>query len=425
MEQMFRTTDLETKVGLNMNVLGSDMVPRVMNLRDILQAFLEHREVVLVRRTNHRLAKIEHRLEVLEGYLIAYLNLDEVIRIVREEDDPKHVMINKWKLTDVQAEAILNMRLRALRRLEEVAIHEEHGSLSVEMETLKGLLKDGKKRVSIISDQIKGIRKRFGKKTKLGERRTEIGDAPDEIALPLNILVEPEPITIICSQKGWIRSVKGHLIDVGDLKYKEGDRGRFILHAQTTDKILVFATNGRFYTLGEGKLPGGRGHGDPIRLIVDLPNDQDIIALFVYREGEKVLVASSDGRGFIVAEDVLIAQTKNGKQALNVGEDVEAQACAPVRGDTVAVVGENRKIICFSLDELPEMSRGRGVKMQSYKDGGLSDVTTFALKEGLTWKTGAGVRVETEIKTFMGKRSQAGRAAMRGFPRNGRFGNYE
>jgi topoisomerase-4 subunit A len=293
------------------------------------------------------------------------------------------------------------------------------------METLKGLLKDGKKRVSIISDQIKGIRKRFGKKTKLGERRTEIGDAPDEIALPLNILVEREPITIICSQKGWIRSVKGHLIDVGDLKYKEGDRGRFILHAQTTDKILVFATNGRFYTLGEGKLPGGRGHGDPVRLIVDLPNDQDIIALFVYREGEKVLVASSDGRGFIVAEDDLIAQTKNGKQALNVGEDVEAQACAPVRGDTVAVVGENRKIICFPLDELPEMSRGRGVKMQSYKDGGLSDVTTFALKEGLTWKTGAGVRVETEIKTFMGKRSQAGRAAMRGFPRNGRFGNYE
>jgi len=425
MEQMFRATDLETRVGLNMNVLDADMVPRVMNLRDVLRSYLEHREVVLVRRTNHRLAKIAHRLEVLEGYLIAYLNLDEVIRIIREEDEPKPVMIKKWKLTDVQAEAILNMRLRALRRLEEVAIREEHSTLTTEQKGLNALLKDKKKRATVISVQIKDIRKRFGKKTELGARRTEVGDAPDEILVPLDILIEREPITVICSQKGWIRAAKGHLTDFNELKYKEGDRGRFAFHAQTTDKILVFATNGRFYTLGGDKLPSGRGHGEPVRMMVDLPNDQDIVALFVHRPGEKVLVASSDGRGFVVPEDDVIAQTKNGKQSLNVGKDVEAQACAPVTGDTVAVVGENRKIILFPLNELPEMSRGRGVKLQSYKDGGLADVTTFTLKEGLLWKTGAGVRTETDIKAYIGKRSQAGRVAMRGFPRNSRFGNYE
>ena len=290
MEQLFRATDLETRVGLNMNVLGADMVPRVMNLRDVLRSFLEHREDVLVRRTKHRLAKIEHRLEVLEGYLIAYLNLDEVIRIIREEDEPKPVMIKKWKLTDVQAEAILNMRLRALRRLEEVAIREEHSSLTTEQKGLKALLKDKKKREIVIADQIKDIRKRFGKKTELGARRTEIGDTPSEILVPLDIMIEREPITVVCSQKGWIRAAKGHLTDFSELKYKDGDRGRFVFHAQTTDKILIFATNGRFYTLGGDKLPGGRGHGEPVRLMVDLPNDQDIVALFIHRPGEKVLL---------------------------------------------------------------------------------------------------------------------------------------
>jgi len=425
MEQMFRTTDLETRASLNMNVLDSNMVPRVMNLRDVLRAFLEHRESVLVRRTKHRLAKIEHRLEVLEGYLIAYLNLDEVIRIIREEDEPKAIMMKKWKLTDVQAEAILNMRLRALRRLEEIAIREEHETLSAEKKTLTALLKNKKKREAVISDQIKDIRKKFGKKTDLGARRTEIGDAPEEIVVPLDILIEREPITVICSQKGWIRAAKGHLTETADLKYKDGDRSRFVFHAQTTDKILMFATNGRFYTLSGDKLPGGRGHGDPVRLMIDLPNDQDIVALFVHRPGEKVVVASSDGRGFIVPEDDVIAQTKNGKQVLNVGKGTEAQACAPVAGDALAVVGENRKIIIFPLAELPEMTRGRGVKLQSYKDGGLADLTTFTLKEGLPWKTGAGVRTETDIKAYIGKRSQAGRMAMRGFPRNNRFGNYE
>ena len=425
MDQMFRQTDLETRVGLNMNVLGADMVPRVMNLRDVLRSFLEHREVVLVRRTTHRLGEIEHRLEVLEGYLIAFLNLDEVIRIIREEDEPKPVMIKKWKLSDVQAEAILNMRLRALRRLEEISIRDEHAALTVEKKELTALLKNKKAREAVIADQLKDIRGRFGKKTDLGARRTVIGDTPAEIVVPLDILIEREPITVICSHKGWIRSAKGHLADFGDLKYKDGDRGRFVFHAQTTDKILVFATNGRFYTLAGDRLPGGRGHGEPVRLMADLPNDQDIVALFVHRPGSKVLVASHDGRGFIVAEDDAMAQTKNGRQVLNVGKGAEAVACAPVTGDTVAVVGDNRKIILFPISELPEMGRGRGVKLQSYKDGGLSDVTTFTLKEGLPWKTGAGVRVETDIKSYVGKRAQAGRLAMRGFPRNNRFGNYE
>ena len=424
MEQMFRATDLESRVSLNMNVLDAGTIPGVMNLREVLDAYLRHRDDVLVRRTRHRLDRIAHRLEVLDGYLIAYLNLDEVIRIIREEDEPKPVMVAKWSLSDVQAEAILNMRLRALRRLEEIAIRTEHGELTAEMNALRELVEDPERRRDAVADEIRAARSRFGKKTPGGARRTEIADAPAAIDIPEDVLVEREPITVICSEKGWIRTVRGHARENGELKYRDGDRGRFVIPAQTTDRLLAFGTDGRFYTLDAGRLPGGRGYGEALRLMIDLPDGQDIVALFVHRPGGKLLVASQDGRGFVVAEDGVVAPRRAGKQVLNAG-DGEAAACAPVRGDMVAVVGENRRLIVFPLSELPEMTRGRGVKLQSYRDGGLSDVTTFARDDGLPWRTGAGVRREKVPPEYLGKRAQAGRVAMRGFPRNNRFGNYE
>ncbi|WP_420348581.1 DNA topoisomerase IV subunit A [Pelagibius sp.] len=423
MESLFRQTDLETRVGLNMNVLDADNTPRVMNLREALRAFLDHRHEVLKRTTRFRLAKIEHRLEVLDGYLIAYLNIDEVIRIIREEDDPKARMMKRWKLSDVQAEAILNMRLRALRKLEEISIREEHAALSKEQKDLKQLMRNEKRRWTVIGEQVKEIRDQFGAKTEIGARRTEIGSPPSEVVIPLEAVVEREPVTVLCSAKGWVRSMKGHQDDVSDAKYKEGDRERFVVHAQTTDKLLVFATNGRFYTLGVDKLPGGRGFGEPLRLMMGLPNDQDIVGLQVHEPGRRLLVASADGRGFIVPEDEVVAQTKNGKQVLNLAQGVEAAVCRPVAGDHVAVIGENRKLIIFPLDELPEMTRGRGVIMQKYKDGGLSDAKTFTLAEGLTWSSGAGrTRTESDLVAWVGKRAQAGRLPPTGFSRANKFG---
>ena len=425
MEQLFNATELENRVGLNMNVLGADLIPRVMNLRDVLRCFLEHRETVLVRRSKYRLEKLEHRVEVLEGYRIAYLNLDEVITIIREDAEPKRTLMTKWRLSDRQAEAILNMRLRALRRLEEVSINDEHAALMEERAGLSSILRNKNERQKLIPDQIKSVRKRFGKKTALGQRRTEISTAPREIVLPVDILIEREPVTIICSQKGWLRLAKGHLKETSALKYKEGDNARFILHAHTTDKMLIFASNGRFYTLAVDKLPSARGHGDPIRLMIDLPVERDIVAAFLHRPGEKVIIAARSGRGFIVREEDVIAQTKNGKKVLNLNKGDEAQACASVYGDGVAVLGENRKLLIFSQSEIPQMSRGRGVKLQSYKDGDLSDLTTLDTKRGLSWKTGAGVRTEIDIGGYIGKRAQSGRLAMRGFPRRNKFGNYE
>jgi topoisomerase-4 subunit A len=423
MESLFRQTDLEVRIGLNMNVLDADHTPRVMNLREVLRAFLDHRHEVLKRQTQHRLDKIAHRLEVLDGYLIAYLNLDEVIRIIREEDDPKAKMMKRWKLSDVQAEAILNMRLRALRKLEEITIREEHSALSKEQKELKLLMKDEHRRWTAIGEQVKDIKARFGQKTSLGKRRTEVGDVPSEVVVPLEAVVEREPVTVLCSAKGWVRTLKGHQEDVSDAKYKEGDRERFVVLAQTTDKLLVFATNGRFYTLGVDKLPGGRGFGEPLRLMMGLPNDQDIVAVFVHQPGRKLLVASSDGRGFVVPEDEVVAQTKNGKQVLNPGEAVEAAVCRAVEGDTVAVIGENRKLLLFPLAEVPEMTRGRGVILQKYKDGGLSDAKTFNRKEGLTWAAGAGrMRTETDLRAWVGKRAQAGRLPPNGFSRSNKFG---
>ena len=423
MESLFRQTDLENRIGLNMNVLDADNTPRVMNLREVLRAFLDHRHEVLKRRTQHRLDKIAHRLEVLEGYLIAYLNIDEVIRIIREEDDPKAKMMKRWKLSDVQAEAILNMRLRALRKLEEITIREEHSALSKEQKELKQLMKNEKLRWTAIADQVKEIKAQFGPKTPLGERRTKIGEPPSEVIIPLEAVVEREPVTILCSDKGWVRAMKGHVEDASDAKYKEGDRERFVVHAQTTDKLLVFATNGRFYTLGVDKLPGGRGFGEPLRLMMGLPNDQDIVALLVHAPGRKLLVASSDGRGFVVPEDEVVAQTKNGKQVLNPAQGGEATVCRPVEGDHVAVIGENRKLLIFPLEEVPEMTRGRGVMLQKYKDGGLSDAKTFVLSEGLSWAAGAGrMRTETDLRSWLGKRSQAGRLPPNGFARSNKFG---
>ena len=422
MESLFRQTDLESRISLNMNVLDADNTPKVMNLREVLRAFLDHRHEVLIRRSKFRLGKIEHRLEVLDGYLIAYLNIDEVIRIIREEDDPKARMIKRWKLSEVQAEAILNMRLRALRKLEEIAIRDEHAALSAERKDLQQLLRNEKRRWTVIGDQIKDIKARFGAKSELGIGRTEIGSPPSDVVIPLEAVVEREPVRVLCSSKGWVRSLKGHQEDVSDAKYKEGDRERFVVHAQTTDKLLVFATNGRFYTLGVDKLPGGRGFGEPLRLLTGLPNDQDIVGLLVHQPGRKLLVASSDGRGFVVPEDEVVAQTKNGKQVLNVGTGVEAVVCRPTEGDHVAVIGENRKLLIFPLDELPEMTRGRGVMLQRYKDGGLSDAKTFSLAEGLSWTAGAGrIRTESDLRAWVGKRAQAGRLPPSGFARSNKF----
>ncbi len=429
MESLFRQTDLEVRIGLNMNVLDADNTPGVMNLREVLRAFLDHRHEVLLRRTEFRLDKIDHRLEVLDGYLIVYGNIDKVIRIIRKEDEPKPVLKKQFKLSETQVEAVLNMRLRALRKLEEIAIRKEHAELSEEEAELKKLLRDANKPLdkggrvwATVTDQIQKIRKAFGPKTDLGKRRTELGEPPSDVVVPLEAMVEREPVTILCSEKGWVRALKGRTENGADAKHKEGDRARFSLHAQTTDKLLVFATNGRFYTIGVDKLPGGRGFGDPVRLIVDLPNDQDIVDLQVYRAGQKLVVVASDGRGFVVNEDDVLAQTKNGKQVLNVSGDVEAAACARVEGDMVAVIGENRKLLILPLDELSEMSRGRGNIIQRYKDGGLSDITTFKRAEGLSWTMGGGkTRTETQLMDWMGKRGGAGRLPPKGFPKSKKF----
>jgi topoisomerase-4 subunit A len=351
------------------------------------------------------------------------LNLDEVIKIIRYEDEPKAELMARFDLNDIQADAILNMRLRALRKLEEEGIKKEHGELTDEQADLKKLMKDEDRQWKVIAAQVGEIKKRFGRDTPIGGRRTELGEAPSDVVVPLEAVVEREPVTILCSAKGWIRAMKGHQEDVSDAKHKEGDRGRFVLRAQTTDKLLIFATNGRFYTIGIDKLPGGRGFGEPVRLMIDLPNDQDLVALFVHRPERKLLVASANGRGFVVSEEEVIAQTKNGKQVLNLAEGEEAAVAAPVEGDSVAVIGENRKLLLFPLEELPEMTRGRGVILQKYKDGGLSDVKTFTLADGLTWSAGAGrTRSETKLTAWIGKRAQAGRLPPNGFPRSNKFG---
>ncbi|NQW02337.1 MAG: DNA topoisomerase IV subunit A [Rhodospirillales bacterium] len=423
MEHLFRQTELESRFSLNMNVLGADHTPRVMNLREAMQAFLDHRQDVLMRVTRHRLGKIERRLEMLGGFLIAYLNLDEVIRIIREEDDAKQTLMARFELTEPQAEGILNMRLRQLRKLEEIEIRKEHDGLTAEQLTLDSLLTDVDRQWKIISDEFTEIKAKFGQKTVIGKRRTEIGSAPSAVIVPIESLIEKEPITIILSEKDWIRAVKGHAETPEDMKFKDGDKHRFAIHAETTDKLVVFATNGRFYTLGCDKLPGGRGHGEPLRLMIDLANGYDVVDIFVLKGGRRAIVASDAGRGFVVEEDSLIAQTRNGKQVLNLKANEEARCLVFIAEghDHVAVLGSKRKLLIFPLDELPVMTRGQGVILQRYKQGGLADINTLRRDEGLTWKTAGGVRTETDIDEWIGKRAQAGQLPFKGFPKSNSF----
>jgi topoisomerase-4 subunit A len=424
MEALYRNTDLESRFSLNMNVLDRGLVPKVMNLKDVLQAWLDHQQEVLVRRSQHRLEKVLHRLEVLEGYLIVYLNIDKVIKIIRTKDEPKAELIKAFKLTDIQAEAILNMRLRSLRKLEEMEIQGEHDSLSKERDDLEKLIKSEARQWTQIKKQIKDIQKLFGKDTVLGKRRTKIGKSPAPVAVDISqAMIEKEPITVICSDKGWIRAMKGHGHNPKEFKFKDGDRSQFVLEAQTTDKILIMATNGRFYTVVGNDLPSGRGFGEPVRLMVDIPNDADLVAIDKYEPEQRILVASSDGYGFLVKSEDVLAQTKSGKQILNVKTPAEAAMCRNVRteDDHVAIIGKNRKMLVFPLTELPEMSRGRGVILQKFKDGGLADIKTFKWEEGLSFRYGAGETVVSDLNPWIGARASAGKVPPNGFPKNNKF----
>jgi topoisomerase-4 subunit A len=425
MESLFRLTELELRFGLNMNVLSGGQIPNVLSLRDVLRQWLEHRIDVLVKRSQFRLRKIEHRLEVLDGYLIAYLNIDEVIRIVRHEDDPKAKLIARFKLTEVQAEAILNLRLRSLSRLEEFEIKAEHDKLSKERRQLQQLLKSDDLQWERIAEEVKATRERYSKSTKLGARRTSFAEAP-VIDIDLDAaLIEKEPITIVLSDKGWVRALKGHVDDLAKLEFKQGDKLKRAIKASTTDKLLLLATNGKIFTLEASLLPGGRGHGEPVRLMIDLEENHDIADVFTYQPGRKLLIASTGGYGFIVPEDEVVASTRKGKQVLNVSEPEEAKLIVPVDGDHVATVGENRKLLIFKLDEVNEMTRGKGVILQRFADGKLADVRVFKKADGLTWLDSAGRTFTlswSELRDWVGVRAQAGRIAPKGFPRSNSFG---
>jgi topoisomerase-4 subunit A len=425
MESLFRLTELEVRFSLNMNVLSAGLVPGVLSLRDVLKHWLDHRQVVLVRRSKFRLQKIEHRLEVLDGYLIAYLNLDEVIRIVRFEDDPKAKLIKRFKLTEVQAEAILNLRLKSLSKLEEVEIKAEHDKLSKERRDLKSLLKSDDLQWERITDEVKATREAYSKKTELGRRRSTFSEAP-AIEIDLDqAMIEKEPITVILSEKGWIRAMKGHMDDLAKLEFKQGDQLLRAVKAHTTDKLLVLATNGKVFTLPADQLPGGRGHGEPVRLMVDLEENHAFVEIFVHEPGRKLIIAATSGHGFLVPEDEMVAMTRKGKQVMNLTEPEEARLCVPADGDMVAAIGENRKMLIFPLEEVNEMARGKGVRLQRYKDGGLSDVRVFSKKEGLSWLDPAGRTFTlpmSELRDWVGERAQAGRMAPRGFPKSNKFG---
>lgn len=444
MGSLFRNSDLEVRFSLNMNVLIDGKVPRVCSLKDVLRAFLDHRRDVLRRRSLHRIEKIDARLEVLEGLLIAFLNLDRVIDIIRYDNDPKAaLMAEDWSkshiramsekdyqspamgqgvLTEVQAEAILNMRLRSLRRLEEMELNAERDALTRERADLADLLDSDRRQWKRIGQDLDEVRKIYGKATALGARRTQFADATEFEDIPYEAMIDREPITVICSRMGWIRAMKGHVDLAADQKFKDGDGPRFAFHAETTDKILLVAENGRFFTLLGANLPGGRGMGEPVRLMVDLPNDTGITDLLIYRPGQKYLLASTAGDGFIVSSEELLAQTKAGRAVLATRDGVKTAVCTLIAGDSIAVVGDNRKMLVFALSELPEMAKGKGVRLQKYKDGGLSDAITFTRAEGLSWKDPAGrTRTETDLAEWTGARAGTGKMAPRGFPRDNRF----
>jgi topoisomerase-4 subunit A len=444
MGMMYRHSDLEVRFSLNMNVLIDGVTPRVCSMKEVLRAFLDHRREVLQRRSTHRMEKIDHRLEVLEGFIVAFLNLDRVIDIIRYDDDPKPALMREdWakthvramdekdyvspppgegELSEVQVDAILNMRLRSLRRLEELELLREQSELMAERAGLEDLLESEDLQWSSITDQLRATKKQFGKDWHGGARRTTFAVAGEIEDVPLEAMIDREPITVVCSQMGWIRAMTGHIDLARELKFKDGDSPRFIFHAETTDRLLVFGSNGRFYTISAANLPGGRGMGEPLRLMVDLPNEAQIVDLFIHQPDRKLLVASTAGDGFVVPENDVVAQTKSGKQVLNVRGDVAALVCKPVVGDAVATVGENRKVLVFGVDELPEMGRGKGVRLQKFKDGGLSDATTFNMAEGLSWLDPAGrTRTETDLSEWAAKRASSGRMAPRGFPRDNKF----
>jgi topoisomerase IV subunit A len=425
MESLFKLSELESRIPLNMNVLVRGRIPKVLGLAEALTEWLAHRREVLLRRSRFRLGQIEHRLQVLGGYLVAYLNLDKVIKIIRNEDEPKPVLMKSFKLSDLQADAVLNMRLRNLRKLEEIEIKQEDKQLRAERKSLNQLIGSEKEQWKKVADEIKEVRAKFGPKTALGKRRTTFAEAPehDEAAIE-QALVEREPITVVVSEKGWIRTLRGTINDLSSVAFKADDGPKFAFAAETTSKCLVFASNGRFYTLDAAKLPGGRGHGEPIRLFIDLEQEADVVAVFRHQGGRKFLLASAKGRGFVVAEDECLANTRKGKQVLNVAPPDAARAVATVTGELVASIGENRKMLIFALDQVPEMARGRGVRLQRYKDGGLSDIKTFKAEEGLSWTDTAGRAFSLmleELADWRGNRADAGRLAPKGFPRTNTF----
>jgi topoisomerase IV subunit A len=421
METLFRATSLETRFPLNMNVLDASRTPQVMSLPDVLRAWLDHRHEVLVRRSNHRLAAIDLRLEVLNGYLLVYLNLDEVIHIIRTTDEPKPRLMKRFDLTENQADAILNMRLRSLRRLEEMELRKEHAALTKERLDLQKLLKDQSQRWNRIAEELEATRTKFGSGT-LGTRRTKLGAVPPALEVAPDAFVEREAITVILSDKGWVRAVKGSVAEPSELRFKEGDKLKLLVPCFTTDRLTLFGTNGRAYTLKAAELPRGRGDGQPIRVLVELGNEDDVTALFVTLEHTRYLVASNTGRGFIVPAAELGAEKRTGRQILNLKPGEEAAVCVLADGDHVAMIGANRKLLIFPLDQVPEMVRGAGVILQRYKDGGLADAKVFSKAEGLSWKLGDKIRTEMNLHDWLGERAQAGRLPPNGFPRSGRFG---